>query len=356
MSIATDDLRAAVGAGIISEQQAASLTALADERAGYRAARAEVDEPFELFKGFNEIFIVVGLCVLYAGWSVLTGIQIFTSANTDAAATTFAMLQMAVVTLMAQYFTSKRRMVAPSIALSIFFAIGAVQAGFGVAGTIGLSNDLILAIGFLISAGLLIGYWFVFRVPFALLLCGLAIFGCAVSFARLGGGEFEDIEDIFVLSTGWSMSLITIGLGICAFLVALRFDMSDPHRVTRRAANGFWLHVLAAPAIVNSVALTLYQNGTGVGLSALILFLAVMAAVAIIIDRRSFLISGIGYMIALVFTVLDGGFGLVILLIGLSLVLLGANWEKLRCWMLNRLPEFPGKDKMPPWRMDDVEA
>jgi hypothetical protein len=26
-----------------------------------------LDEPFELFKGFNEIFIVVGLTILYLG-------------------------------------------------------------------------------------------------------------------------------------------------------------------------------------------------------------------------------------------------------------------------------------------------
>jgi hypothetical protein len=27
----------------------------------------------------------------------------------------------------------------------------------------------------------------------------------------------------------------------------MAFDMSDPHRVTRRAAQGFWLHVVARP-------------------------------------------------------------------------------------------------------------
>ena len=62
-----DDLRAAVGAGMITEAQAASLTALAQDRAGTRSTLGPQEEPFELFKGFNEIFIVVGLSILYLG-------------------------------------------------------------------------------------------------------------------------------------------------------------------------------------------------------------------------------------------------------------------------------------------------
>ena len=54
-----DDLRAAVGAGIVTEAQAASLASLADSRRGARTDLAVGDEPFELFKGFNEVFIVV---------------------------------------------------------------------------------------------------------------------------------------------------------------------------------------------------------------------------------------------------------------------------------------------------------
>ena len=66
--IMRDDLRAAVAAGIMTEAQAASLASLADARRGARENLAAGDEPFELFKGFNEIFIVVGLGILAAGW------------------------------------------------------------------------------------------------------------------------------------------------------------------------------------------------------------------------------------------------------------------------------------------------
>ena len=54
------DLQASVSAGIITEAQAASLKALSDQRQGARNDLNPNDEPFELFRGFNEIFISNG--------------------------------------------------------------------------------------------------------------------------------------------------------------------------------------------------------------------------------------------------------------------------------------------------------
>ena len=45
--IARDDLRAAVGSGLISEKQAADLVSLADSRRGARENLNLGDEPFE---------------------------------------------------------------------------------------------------------------------------------------------------------------------------------------------------------------------------------------------------------------------------------------------------------------------
>ena len=41
--------------------------------------------------------------------------------------------------------------------------------------------------------------------------------------------------------------------------------MHDPHRLRRWSASGFWLHMLAAPALVNTIVLTLYNYGGTVG-------------------------------------------------------------------------------------------
>jgi hypothetical protein len=105
---------------------------------------------------------------------------------------------------------------------------------------------------------------------------------------------------------------------------------------------------------VNTVALTLFDMG-GVGPKIILLiFLAFMALFAIAIDRRSFLVAGGGYIVALAAVVLEGGAALVILLLGLGLVVLGAKWESLRARIMDGLPAFPGKDKLPPWGLTET--
>ncbi len=108
------------------------------------------------------------------------------------------------------------------------------------------------------------------------------------------------------MSADGPFALLTIALGLIGLIIALGFDISDPHRVTRRAASGFWLHVIAAPAIVNTVALTLFDGGTVAAQLMLAGFLGLMALFAVVIDRRSFLVAGVGYVVALAVTVAEG--------------------------------------------------
>jgi hypothetical protein len=74
-----------------------------------------------------------------------------------------------------------------------------------------------------------------------------------------------------------------------------------------------------------------------------------MALFAVIIDRRSFLVAGVGYVVALSIGVLEDQAMLAILLLGVGLVLLGAQWERLRGLLMRALPAFPGKRRLPPW-------
>ena len=69
--ITPEDLRAAVAAGIVTEAQAVSVSALADSRAGKRLAMPAEDEPFEFFRGFSEIFVSIGLVILMSGIAAL---------------------------------------------------------------------------------------------------------------------------------------------------------------------------------------------------------------------------------------------------------------------------------------------
>jgi hypothetical protein len=48
--------------------------------------------------------------------------------------------------------------------------------------------------------------------------------------------------------------------------------------------------------------------------------------------------------------VFSGGAAYAILVLGLILVLLGAQWDRLRGAIMNALPMFPGKTNLPPYR------
>ncbi len=352
MSLTKDDIRASVASGTITEAQAASILALSDARRGFRENLEGLDEPFELFKGFNEIFIVVGLSILFAGWLGLTGISVLLGGQNNGSSLLFSVIAMGGIALLARYFTLNRRMVAPSIALSMMFATSALQFGFGLGNMISSETPTVWATASGVPALWMLIYWGIFRVPFALLLVALSVFATTFGLTLVGGASLSDARQMFVLSGTGPFSLLTIALGLTGLGIALYFDMSDPHRVTRRAQNGFWMHIVAAPAIVNTIAITLFQSESSGALLVLALFLVAMSLFAIIIDRRSFLVAGIAYIVALAFTVVKGNAFYIILLLGAGLVFLGAKWESIRCSLMTALPHFPGKTRLPPYAKD----
>ncbi len=350
--ITRDDVRAAVGAGMMSEAQAASLIALAQSRSGVRQHMSGLDEPFELFRGFNEIFIVVGLVILFAGWLGLTGFSIAATSSSGYLLTgLYAFICMGVTIGLARYFTLTRRMVAPSIALSVFFAQGAGQLGMAIGWAIGGQLPMTITIASATAVLLLCVYYLYFRVPFTMALIAGGTFLTAFAAVTIGGTFPQDPNEIFLLTAEGPFAILTMVLGLVGLAVALRFDISDPHRITRRAASGFWLHVIAAPAIVNTVALTLFTVGTLSAQLLLVGFVNAMAIFAIVIDRRSFLVSGVGYIVALSITVMEDQAFIAVLLLGLVLIFLGAKWEAIRRGLMNRMPGFPGKTRLPPWEL-----
>lgn len=354
MSLDKDDIRAAVAANVLTEPQAASLMALADQRRSTRENMDGLDEPFELFRGFNEVFIVIGLLILYSGWVGVTGISSITMSEAKMTFAIYGAISIVVTYFLAQYFTLKRRMVAPSIMLVIIMGLSGLQVGASLANLLGFDGALLTAFTTAFSTFLLVAFYALFRIPVTVFFIALGVFVAVGAIFVQGGADAPGLDDLFKLTNEGPFALITIVLGLIGLFVALRFDMSDPHRVTRRASAGFWLHVIAAPAIVNTVALTLFEAGGILPQIILLVFLAAMAAFAIIIDRRSFLVAGIGYIVALAVAILDGNAAIVILILGLGLVVLGAQWEKLRARMMAALPAFPGKDKLPPWGLTET--
>jgi hypothetical protein len=357
VTLARDDLRAAVAAGLIDERQAAGLLALAQARRGARAALDPREEPFELFRGFNEVFIVVGLVILFSGWSALTGILAFERLGmAGMTPVLWSAATVAGLALLARYFTLRRRMVAPSIALTVMLALAALQAGLSA----GWLLDLAIGPRAVLAAGvttLALAAWYaVFRIPFAMALAALGVFATAVAVQVSGGALPRTPADLFLLTNEGPFAWVTMALGLGCFALAMWFDMGDPHRVGLRSATGFWLHIVAAPVIVNTVALSLLEIGTPAAQGALFAFLALVAVLAVAIDRRSFLVSGVAYVVVLAVILLEDGAAGAILGLGLGLVLLGAQWERLRARLMRALPDFPGKSRLPPWQAPAAET
>lgn len=346
-----DDLRAAVAAGILTEAQAASVQALANSRAGKRAALPSEDEPFEFFRGFSEIFISIGLVILLTGaTALLTVIGGFTLLTLVPLATA------GIAWWWAGYFTLKRRMTLPSMVLAAAYGIGILIFAFAVLGQ-GAAVNQNDGIGAFLLATLAMMLWYRrFRLPFAAFLTGIFVLGLVysvmVSNATLYalGGATNGFSALFDLGRSPAFASATLLFGIGAFLVGMWFDTRDPHRLGRHAATAFWCHLLAAPALVNTVAVTLLNGG---GMVFLTLALALITLLALVIDRRSFLTAAIAYIALVIAWVTGEGGGtswiFVLLILGGFITAIGTWWVQLRARVMDLLPDFPGKARLPPY-------
>lgn len=346
--IEAQDLRSAVQRGLITEAQAAGLTGIAEARRLAMAGVSPQEEPFVLFKGFNEIFIVIGLSILFTGWAgiaAMMGAELFSPGGLDTVLV--AGITIGGLAMVQRYFTLTRRMIAPSIALAIMTALSAWVMGEAFAQLFGSSGLAGSAVSSAVVAAVMLVHYRVFRVPFDAAIIATALFSTVWSLLARGGLMPADGIGFLHLSGTGPLSVLSLVFGLLTFVLAMRFDMSDPLRVSTRSTTGFWLHVTAAPAIVNTISISLIAGGQGSQLL-LLIFLALISCVALVIDRRSFLVSGAGYAVWLIFTLFDGS-ALVILFLGAALVFVGAQWDRLRSALMRALPPFPGKHRLPPY-------
>jgi hypothetical protein len=345
-----EDLRAAVAAGILSEAQAASLSALANDRAGKRASLPSEDEPFEFFRGFSEIFISIGLVIL------LIGVTALLAAFGGFALLTLVPLATSLIAWWwAGYFTLKRRMTLPSMVLATAFGAGIMIFAFTLLQQVGIDARALGIVGFLASAAAMVLWYRRFRLPFAAFLTGAALLGAVYSITAsaanvvglVGAGGYQALFD---LGESPAFATATLIFGIGAFLVGMWFDTRDPYRLGRHSATAFWCHLLAAPALVNTVAVTL-MNGGGTGFLAIALVL--ITILALVIDRRSFLTAAIAYIAIVIGWVMGetGGTSwiFVLLILGGFITAIGTWWVQLRARVMAALPDFPGKSRLPPY-------
>ena len=353
-----EDLRSAVAAGILDEAQAARLKALVDAREGRRSMMPSEDEPFEFFRGFSEIFISIGLVILLTGVSAMLawfgGFGLLVAVP---------LLTAGIAWWWAGYFTLRRRMTLPSMVLASAFGAGLLIFALTLFGRSGMDERMVAVLGFALSSAGMVLWYRRFRLPFSAFLTGCfvlgAIYALTASTANLTGMMLGrgGLNGLFDLRESPAFATATLLFGIGAFLVGMWFDTRDPHRLGRHAATAFWCHLLAAPALVNTVAVTLLGGGGSGGIGLLAVALLAITVLALVIDRRSFLTAAIAYIALVIAWVMGEGDGaqwiFILIVLGALITAIGTWWVQLRAVVMKALPDFPGKGRLPPYSMSE---
>ena len=307
------------------------------------------EESLRFITGFADIFVTIGI-VLFLG-----ALLVLMSTRTGS---TLAYAGVAACAwLLAEFFTFKRRMALPSIVLLVVFvsavfvlaaqifasllpSVSPVAQGRSMLGMIVPLQFLPLGLAALVTAGLAAMHYVRFRVPITIAAGAGALCVLAITMAV---GLIPHVDETV-------LNVVLLVCGLAVFALAMRFDTSDPRRLTRRTDIAFWLHLLAAPLIVHPLIRGLLHGlderlTTGAALGILWVFIA-LGILAVIIDRRAILVSGLAYAgFALSTLIRAAGLGgsaylvpVVVLALGAFILLLSAGWQPLRRAILRRLP------------------
>ncbi|MEL6237349.1 MAG: hypothetical protein AAFQ90_02020 [Pseudomonadota bacterium] len=362
-----DDINSAVAAGALSAEAATSFR---DHVSRMRALPRQSEENFKLINSFNDVFVAISVVILLVavgaiGQAIAEMIAPDTWSTTrrfdlseeelsalDAAQAWRQGLQLSVSGLfvaiaawpLSEFFTRKRRMALPSILLLLAFVGGVFFAVFGTGMAVGTDIDEFLGASMVIVAGAIAAgaaslHWRRFQVPITVAAAsGVAVISVLLAIV----GVFQVDMD----STGFYLSVLVAGLIVFGF--AMRWDMSDRERITRRSDVAFWLHLLAAPLIAHSIFAMIGVTQGLVGIGAALGVLAVYIAfglLALAVDRRALLVSALAYVLfALTFLFRQFGavelnFALTALVIGSALLSLSAFWQPIRAQVIGVLPE-----------------
>ena len=325
-----NQIESAVAAGAISAEAAAALRAHVQ---GLHLAPLADEENFRLISGFNDIFVAIaGILVLVGGAWIGGSVR----------ATFGAVAVAGLAWGMAEYFTRQRRMALPSIIFLLAFVgsvfvlvakLGAKGSGFELQDH---SETPFLALAAAFAAGAAFLHWRRFKVPITV-AAGAVSLGLVAIFLIMS----------IIPSSADFLLWIFFALGLALFAFAMRWDMQDPTRQTRKSDVAFWLHLAAAPMIVHPIFVALGMRTGEPSAGAAIVVLGIyllIAAVALIVDRRALMVSALSYVLFAVvalfqqFGFVDLNVAIAILVIGSGLLLLSAFWNTMRGILLPLVP------------------
>lgn len=332
-----DDLEAAVSAGVLDRR---AVSAFREFMAHRQSGQLADEEHFRLITSFNDIFVSIAVLLVLAALTSIGIGQSYTLGGLLCAAASWGL---------AEFFTRKRRMALPSILLLGGWTGGVFAAGMGIlnilTGSIGINmgnnpSGAIILLGAGLAACLAAWvHWRRFYVP------ATVAAGAGALVAALVGLLMSVSMEIY----GY-LPMILLLCGLAIFAYAMKWDSSDRNRSTRRSDVAFWLHLLAAGLIVHPVFELLPSGGLSPAQGAALVLgvYAVLALVALIIDRRAVLVSSLAYVLyAVIGAVFSSGlngmesgisWAAVVLPIGSLLLLFSAFWHSVRRLIVGCLP------------------
>ena len=316
------DIDGAVTAGAISRDAAAALR---NHIAARNAAPAVDEEHFRLLSGFNDIFVAIAVTLVLVAMAWIGQSITMPLAGALVATTAWAL---------AEYFTRARRMALPSILLLLAFVggVAATLVGVMVELKLDLPDQVDAAIGAgiaLVAAGAAWLHWKRFMVPITVAAGAAALVGVVIALAY---AAFPQLKEMAAYPL-----LFVCGIGV--FALAMRWDMSDRERHTRRSDVAFWLHLAAAPMIAHPVfhILGVFGGEIGIGTAIVVLGLyLVFAFVALAVDRRALLVSSLVYVLYAMYALFQNAgavelaWAFTALAIGSALLTLSAFWPVMR--------------------------
>ena len=348
------DLANTVSEGIITGEQAEQLRAFSkrlhanDDCPRFQELETR-DEPFRLLRGFRDIFIALGILFLSIGATVLnfaiTGNALKETAERSLVefmtGAVGAAILLIIGIIIAEIVTRKLRLPLSSLILSLAIALWAGLFGMQISAPAAslltqsaVQLKSISLVLFFLSAFIGISLFYVrYRLPFVMLVVATTLVGLGLSI----------IKSIFLDLETYDLRFVIGGLGFIVFLFAMNFDLKDRLRLTRLSENAFWLHLLAAPLMIHSILATTSWDQISIPL--ILAVFTILTLIALIIDRRAFLVSSLLYM-AGAFTQIVKALGLdsslqfavPILFIGLLVVVLGIGWSPLRRLIMTIVP------------------
>ncbi|WP_334516872.1 hypothetical protein [Bradyrhizobium sp. AZCC 1693] len=343
--IASEILEKGVERGIITAEQAERLRALETAGEPPELPASPDDEQLRFISGFSDIFVTIGLA-LFIGATGYFGSR---SGGPLGMWITIAIMAW----LLAEFFTRLRRMALPSIVLLVVFAAAVflgtntffgtdaranihLQTPAGMLGLNGYEPTMVAAAAFVTVLATAVHYWR-FRVPITIAAGCCALTGTVVGLVH---GLTPELPPV-------AYNVVIFACGLAVFALAMRFDIADPERLTRRTDVAFWLHLLASPLIVHSLIKGMVTDASklspGTAVAIMAVFLA-LSFVAVLIDRRALLVSGLAYAGVAFWTLIrqvglsDMTTPLTLLVLGAFVLLLSAGWKPLRAGILKLTP------------------